>query len=176
MYTVIHTTKKLEKFMSGLVQKDVIECTGKLGKWNANIFYLFRKKCLLVSNVKTQYNVLLWDIKKVDLRKVDSLFKDAFHRQLCDVGVDIDIERINNFIGELVFLPTNNDKKTLGFQNQRIQELEYWKYRYERFEDMPLVNISRFLNETPITLHGSRYSNSTTSIEEMKKLLREHIK
>jgi len=61
--TKIHVTKKLEKLIKKRMGTDQNSDCGILGKWNATVFYIDRKKCWLVTNGLTKYNVILTDIK-----------------------------------------------------------------------------------------------------------------
>ncbi|OBX27177.1 hypothetical protein LX77_02687 [Gelidibacter algens] len=173
MRTPIHTSKKLEKLITKIVkpQSTDAQC-GILGKWNATVFYVDRKKCWLILNAKTQYAVILTDIKSSDLNAIDDLFKNAFYSQLIYDGMIKDFEKIDALIGRLDFLPTDNDKKTTGFQNYKLQDLKIWQYQFGTLEDMPMKELSSRLNRTPIHLGTSKkMSEFTTSTEAMNILL-----
>jgi len=174
MKTRIYTSKKLEKLVKKLIQTDLNDECGILGKWNATVFYVDRKKCWLVTNAKTQYNVILLDIKMQDLNKIDEIFKNAFHGQLVYDGIITDFDKLCTIIGELIFLPTDNDRKTAGFQNHRLQELGWWKYEFGSLENMPIKDLANRINTTPIHIgKGHKMSDYTDSIKEMRKLLTE---
>ncbi|WP_334113776.1 DUF6933 domain-containing protein, partial [Paucihalobacter sp.] len=119
--TSIHLTKKLEKLVKKLISKEPEGSDALLGNWNATVFYVDRKKCWLITNADTKYNVVLTDIKASDLKRIEHLFKNAFYGQLVYDGIIIDFETINAAIGSLQFLPTNNDRSTLGFQNHSLE-------------------------------------------------------
>ncbi|WP_117879245.1 DUF6933 domain-containing protein [Aureibaculum luteum] len=172
MRTPIHTSKKLEKLVKKLMQTKSNEECGILGKWNATVFYVDRKKCWLISNAKTQYIVILTGIKTTDLKNIKEIFKNAFYGQLVYDGIITDFENLNEIIGELEFLPTDNDRKTMGFQNHRIQDLEWWKDEFGSLENMPIKDLTNRLNTSPIHIgKGHRMSDYTDSIKEMKSLL-----
>ena len=101
MKTPIYTSKKLEKTIKRIIQKDEISETGILGKWNATIFYVDRKKCLLISNAKTQYCVILPDIKSSDLNSIDKKFKESVYEQLKNDEIYIESDKLNEIIGEI---------------------------------------------------------------------------
>ena len=125
MRTTIHTTKKLEKLIKKLIStNEKAEC-GILGKWNANVFYVDRKKCWLITNGKTKYNVILTDIKSTDLKNIEQIFKDAFYAQLTYDGIITDFDYLDSIIGKIDFLPTDNDRRTTGFQNTNLQSLQW---------------------------------------------------
>ncbi|AIZ42376.1 DUF6933 domain-containing protein [Cellulophaga baltica] len=109
-------SKKLEKLAKRLIQIDSNGECGILGKWNANVFYVDRKKCWIISNAKTQYLVILTDIKSADLKNIEEIFKNAFYGQLVYDGIITGFENVSVKIGGLDFLPTYNDKKLTVFK------------------------------------------------------------
>lgn len=173
MRTPIHITKKLEKLIKKMVKsRSTDEICGILGKWNAMIFYVDRKKCWLISNSKTQYVIVLIDIKAADLRNIEDIFKNAFYGQLVYDGMITDFERIETLIGGLDFLPTDNDRKTTGFQNHRLEDLKIWQYQDGSLEYMPMKELSSRMNSMPIHLGvGKKMSDYTTPTDAMKLLL-----
>jgi hypothetical protein len=172
--TKIHTTKKLEKLVKKLITTDSKAESGILGKWNATVFYVSRKKCWLISNGITKYNVLLTDIKTADFSKIEQIFKEALFGQLVYDGIILDFEKLNSIIGKLDFLPTDNDRSTTGFQNQRLEQMEWWKYDLGSLENMPIKDLANRMNSVPIHIGKSkRMSDFTNSIKEMKKILAE---
>ena len=175
MRTKIHTTKKLEKLVKKLIKSELPEKeenNSELGKWNATVFYVDRKKCWLLTNKPTKYNLILSDIKASDLNQIDDIFKNALHGQLLYDGIVTELEKLDRTIGKLDFRPTDNDRSTTGFQNQRLYELEWWKYDYGNLENMPLKDLTNRMNTGPIHIgKGRKMSDYTNSIKEMKKLL-----
>ncbi|MEM9001832.1 MAG: hypothetical protein AAGB24_16350 [Bacteroidota bacterium] len=157
-----------------LISTDIKGDSGKLGKWNATVFYVHRKKCWLLTNGPTKYNVILTDIKTSDLTDIDSIFKESFYGQLVYDGILTDFGRLDHTIGKLEFLPTDDDRKTTGFQNHRLQELDWWKYEFDSLENMPMRDLANRMNDAPIKIgKGYKMSAYTDSIAEMKKLLKE---
>ncbi|MEM0516730.1 DUF6933 domain-containing protein [Aequorivita flava] len=172
MQTHIYTSKKLEKLIKKLIQTNEGDTSGILGKWNATVFYVNRKKCWLVSNAKTQYSVILTDIKAADLRNIEQLFKNAFFAQLIYDGILVDYGVLSAQIGTLSFHPTDNDKRTTGFQNQRLQTFQYWIEQFGSIENMPIKKLANRLNSDLIHMSKNRRnSDYTTSIKEIKKVL-----
>jgi hypothetical protein len=170
--TPIHTSKKLEKLVKRLIVANHNYEHGMLGKWNATIFYVDRKKCWLISNARTQYNVILPDITSKDLKNIDNIFRETLYEQLVYDGIITDFGNLCNISDGLIFLPTDNDRKTTGFQNHRITYLEWWKHEFESLENMPLKDLTNRLNHSPIHIGESHImSDYTDAIKEMKKLL-----
>ncbi len=172
--TPIYTTKKLEKLVKKLIQTKPYGKSGMLGKWNATLFYIDRKKCWLITNATTQYMVILTDIKAADLKNIEEIFKNTLYTQLIYDGVLVEFDDLNALIGGLDFLPTDNDKKTTGFQNHRLQDLDWWKYEFGSLDNMPIKDLTNRMNSSPVHIgEGSKISDFTDSITEMKKLLTE---
>jgi|TARA_R110002124_G_C8902208_1_gene509926 hypothetical protein len=172
--TKIHTTKKLEKLIKRLITTDKKNDSGILGKWNATVFYVDRKKCWLISNGLTKYNVILTDIKTSNLNRIEQIFKDSLFAQLIYDEIIIEFENLNTIIGGLDFLPTDNDRSITGFQNQRLEDMDWWKYEFENLENMPIKDLTNRLNTSPIHIgKGRKMSEFTDSIKEMKKILTE---
>lgn len=170
--TTIHTTKKLEKQIKKLIQTGDAKSTSLLGKWNANLFYVNRKKWWLVSNGLTKYNVILTDVNAKKLLNVEDIFKNTFYDQLIYDGVLIEFEEVENLVGKIVFKPTDNDRITGGFQNQRIQDFKWSQDAYDSLAAMPIREINNVMNTTPIHIGPSkRMSDFTTSVEEIKKIV-----
>lgn len=117
MQTKIYTTKKLEKFIQKLISVETDAETGPLGKWNATVFLVDRKKCWLFTNALTMYNVILPNVKPADFGNIEELFKSTLINQLIYDGIIVDFENLKRSIGNLVFFPTDNDRVTIGFLN-----------------------------------------------------------
>ncbi len=174
MRTTIHTTKKLERLIKKLISTDGKTQCGILGKWNATVFYVDRKKCWLITNGKTKYNVILTDIKSTDLKNIEQIFKDAFYSQLTYDGIIADFDYLNSVIGKIDFLPTDNDRRTTGFQNTNLQSLDCWKAEYGNLKNMPIKDLTNRLNNIPIHIGESKkISDFTKALYEMKKLINE---
>ncbi|WP_405291412.1 DUF6933 domain-containing protein [Algibacter sp. Ld11] len=172
MQTPIHTSIKLEKFIKKLIQTKPTEKLGLLGKWNATVFHVNRKKCWLVANAKTQYSVILTDIKAKDLSNISEIFKNAFYTQLIYDGIIIDFENVNMLIGEISFFRTDNDRKTTGFQNDRLSHLEYWKDEFNTLEAMPIKDLTNRINNIPIHIGESKkMADFTYAKSEMKQCI-----
>lgn len=170
--TKVYTTRKLEKLVKKVITTETHAGIGILGKWNATVFYVERRKCLLFTNGLTKYNVILPDVKSSDLKQLGAMFRSRFVNQLIYDGIIIDFQKVEEEIGELDFLPTDNDHSTKAFQNQRVYELEIWKEEFRTLEQMPMTELAHRMNWTPVHIGKSkRSSDFTDSITEMKKVL-----
>ncbi|TKD57936.1 hypothetical protein [Flavobacterium sp. ASW18X] len=170
--TRIHTTKKLEKLVKKLISNNHDAEDRILGKWKATVFYVNRKKCWLITNALTKYNVVLTDIKASDLKDIETIFKEAFYGQLIYDGIIIEFENLNTLVGEIGIYSTDNDRSTTGFQNHNLVSLEWWKYEFGPLENMPIKDLTNRLNTTVIHIgEGKKMADYTNPIREMKKIL-----
>lgn len=172
MNTPIYVSKKLEKSIKRIIVPETKMDIGILGKWNATIFHVDRKKCWLISNARTQYSVILTEITTSDFDKIDDTFKKAFFKQLVYDGIIVQFEILDKLIGSLKFLPTDNDCKTIGFLNHRLISLDWWKKEFGNLKNMPINDLTNRINISPIHIgKGQKLSDYTDSIVEMKNLL-----
>lgn len=177
METNIYTTKKLEKFVKKLIRTDEDphnRSDSLLGDWNATLFYVDRKKCLLFTNKKTKYNVILSNIRASDLSSIGEIFKNAFYSQLVYDGIISTYDHIKSLTGRLIFRPTDNDRSTLGFQNHSLANWDWWRDKYVTLENMPMKELNGRINNVPIKLVKSyKTEDYTFASTEMKKLILE---
>lgn len=173
MTTPIHTSRKLEKLVQKVIEPPapVSYDTGSLGKWNANLFYFSRKKCWLVTNSKTRYSVILKDIKSTDLKNIGAIFKDNFFSQLIYDGIFIEYSEVDRLLGTIRLYPTDNDRSTIGFQNEHFAAIDYRKEQYGSLENFPLRKINNQLNTYPFYNRNVSSSTLTTASEELRILL-----
>lgn len=171
MSTKIHVTKKLEKLVKKIITTEDKNIYGVLGKWNATVFYVSRKKCWLVTNAQTKYNVILTDIKASDLNVIEDVFKDAFYGQLIYDGIITDFDNLDKVIGSVDIFSTDNDRSTTGFQNNNLCMLDDWRIEFGSLEKMPIKDLTNRLNNIPIHIGKNKsMSNFTYALCEMKKL------
>lgn len=167
MKTSIHTSRKLEKLVKKLMQTEPNEDSGLLEKWKATVFYVHRRRYWLVTNAKTAYNVILEDIHAGNLQNIEDIFKEAFYKQLTIDGISVDFQELSTMIGELYFLPTDNDRRTGGFQVQRLYEMGLMERRYDGTEERKIALFAAYMNTNPIRLSkGPRYTLPTIEMKE----------
>jgi len=149
MNTPIHISKKLEKLISKHIEIQESDSNIFLWKWNANIFYVDRKKCWLITNSETKFSIIIPDLKSSDIKNFTEIFTENFYSQLIYEGILIDFKKLKCWIGNVKILPTDNDRKTIGTQNFILESLKYWKYEFHTFENMPFRELTMRLNSSP---------------------------
>ncbi len=172
LQTPVFLSASLQRYAQKLVTTSLPVEIGLLGNWNATVFNVNRKKCWLFTNAQTSFSVILTDVRSADLVNIQKLFLRAFYDQLKYKVMPFYHQTLYRQVGTLTFHRTNNDRRTIGFQNTRLQTLIHWKNQYHDLENMYMVEFARRLNNTPIFLGTSRkMKDFTTPSKEMRELL-----
>lgn len=173
LQTPVFLSASLQRYAQKLVTTLPPTEIGLLGNWNATVFNVNRKKCWLFTNAKSSFSVILTDVRSADIGNIQELFLKALNDQLEYEVIPFYAQNLRNQLGVLTFHRTNNDRRTIGFQNTRIQTLSFWKNQHPELENRHMIEFACRLNNTPIFLGTSRASkDSTTPSNEIRELLR----
>jgi uncharacterized protein DUF6933 len=96
-----------------------------LHQWNAHLFPIFGRKCILVTNKLTLYSFVKLDIFKKDLIELQVYFLISVIRQLITDGF-ADTEVFYSWrssFADLNIQRTDNDKRVIGTMNDIIYQL-----------------------------------------------------
>lgn len=167
MNTNIFLSRKLEK----LVPKEKIQVPDSfeenpLGTWSANVFYVDRKKCWIITNSLSFYTLILQDISSKEIKNLTAIFTQIFLQQLQVDGINLSLTELQKIIGEVHLFSTNNDKRTLGVQNSLKVYIEDWKHEYGSFKNWPFRELNRRINGIPYKQNVWIHPN-----EKMKELI-----
>ena len=154
MTTSIFTTKKLEKIIQKKIQTETFENSSLSGKWNASVLYVAKKKCLIFVNSKTFYAVIIPRFSTLELKNINELFLKNFEDQLSYDKIESTSIDMNQFIGNLCFYKTDNDRKITGVINYYISKLDDMKYDYALFNASVIREMTGKLNLTPFKQLG----------------------
>lgn len=169
--TEIYTSRKLESNVpEELIQRESSGKHNSLGKWNATIFFVSRKKCLLITNSISRYSVFIPGIRKADFKNLSELFANALAEQLKRDNIlskELDIKEL---IGEVTLHPTNNDKPIIGTQNYILENIDALKNRYGPFENWNFKYLIKRINGIPYKQLGWLYPR-----KKMEELLDEFV-
>jgi hypothetical protein len=172
----IFCTKKLEK----LVGKNLIEpepvSDEFLSNWNANIFTMNGRKCLIVMNDVTYYSLIFLDILKKDIIN----FRDLFYQRLIDQldydQVKFPIECSSKLLNSCQphFLQTNNNRKVLGTMIEFVYNLEHlFHLDYQGdFNNVDICELNHRLTSDLVGALRPKQSDFGRPIEEMHDLLK----
>lgn len=158
MITRIYVSNKIQKGYKKLVLNSLPDKSNLIehhNSWNANYLAMFGKKCWLLTHTVTRYTVIVPDVKAKDLDGFLSMFRENMINQLIKKH-QVNPGKVHAFIGEVEFYPTNNDKSCIAYNNQRIQDLNYWKYEFDEFDDLPFSRIGSNVNELGSILRNGK--------------------
>lgn len=160
----IYCTQRLQKFIGKGVQDLPIDLVdSKYGDWNGNLFFINKRKYIVLTNNLTNYSIFLPNILKKDLKEFNNLVERRVIEQLKhDKIIDQnDSEFINEFIGHLTFYKTNNDRRITGVMNDIIFNFKAnCLYKYNYISEMDIIVENGILNTMP-----------TMKPRELKKIL-----
>jgi hypothetical protein len=173
--TNIFCTKKLEKLVGKKLIASQPVSDELLGNWNANLFPMNGRKCLIVMNDVTFYCLIFLDILKKDILNFHELFYQRLIEQLDYDQVNFSVEFAPKLMTscEPNFLRTNNNRKVLGTMNEFVYELEYHFQMdyYGNFAQTNIVELNHRLTDNLVGALKQGQSNFGRPIEEMKELL-----
>lgn len=150
MSTRINISRKLESVIpKSLIKKEYIGLTNPLGKWTASLFYVSRKKCLLITNSNAKYSIIIDRITKVSLENFSNVFTNTLYEQLLTDEIEIDLMTVQSLVGEVELFETDNDKQLIGTQNSIRLYLEDWKHKFGHIENWPFREINKRINRIP---------------------------
>jgi IS30 family transposase len=152
--TEIFTTKKLEKIIKKRVENKTFNIENIFGKWNASVFFIAKKKCLIFVNSKSFYSFIIPKFSTTQLDNIHLFFLENFYAQLDFEKIEIDAEFLVNQVGDLKFYATDNDRKINGIINYNISKIDYLKYEYEIFNASVIRELTKKLNLTPFKQLG----------------------
>lgn len=69
----------------------------KFSDWNAHLFFMDKRKCIVFVNILTYYSVFIVDIVKKDLKNINEIFMKRFKEQLLQDRV------VNDFKNAILF-------------------------------------------------------------------------
>ena len=167
--TEIYTSKKLETIVpEALIQNKSCGKSNPLGTWNATVFFVSHKKCLLITNSITRYSVIIPGIIKSDFKNLSEKFIDTLIEQLKRDNIPSKELIIKKIIGEITLHQTNNNRPIIGTQKYLLEAIDVWKLQFGRFENWDFRDINRRINGIPYKQLGWLFPK-----DKMKILLEE---
>jgi hypothetical protein len=170
----IYLSEKIRKNYKKITVNELpekIEIQSHQNSWNAHYVAIFGKRCWVVTHSITRYTVIVPDVKANMLDDFRFFFLDNMINQLIKTHY-VDADKIQKFIGDVEFYLTNGDRSCIAYINKRIEDLEYFKYQEDNFEDFPFLMIGSDFNDLGSKLIDgkSKYIRPT---EEILKLVNE---
>ncbi|MCX6244631.1 MAG: hypothetical protein NTU98_07985 [Bacteroidetes bacterium] len=139
--------------------------------WNAMLFYLNKRKCLLFMHKSILYSFLALDIVKKDLADFTKFFRQHFTDQLlADQLINPQTQAmLDTVYDSIILLPTDNDKRIIGSMNDCIQRVRFYEYREGDTLVMKPTYLGHQLNRTPMGTIEYAYP-----VEKMKDFIKNH--
>ena len=174
MKTRIYVSDKIRKnykklSVNGLPEKTDMQ--SHQNSWNAHYVTIFGKRCWVVTHSITRYTVIVPDVKAERLNNFRFFFLDNMINQLIKKHL-VDPEKIQEFIGDFEFYPTNGDRSCIAYINKRIEDIDYWKYEVDDFDDFPFWMMGSNFNDLGSKLIDGR-SKYIRPTKEMLNLINE---
>jgi hypothetical protein len=149
----IFCSRKLESLLpkSNLIARADVT-PSPIGDWNAHLFTLERKKCLILVNNLSYFVVFINNITKKDLTNMEALVVPRIMEQLqSELKLSgAEAQKLEGMLRSLILARTNNDKRALGVINDSIYIWTvHCKVKYESIEFMPVRWENSVLNEVP---------------------------
>ncbi len=148
----------------------VVRCTGKLlnllGKrsvrlvealpssddWYANLLWLDRRKCLLITHAGTLFSLFVADIRVDDLRPFERRVVDLLTGALLDEGLPDDV--LGRFESSHVRLAKTMSRHVLGVMNQIALEIGWHVDQAGGLWDVDVDELNRHLRRSLHTKDG----------------------
>jgi hypothetical protein len=146
---VIHCTKKLLNELGALDSKMPAEHeVGFLGPWHANLIRIERRKCILFTNDRTLYSLLVAGVKKKD--DFHDLFLMNLNSNLAVEGLrQGEILKALAEYREIAIAPTTN-RSVLGSMNDLAGQAEFLIHRAGGLEKADMLRVNMMLNRVPM--------------------------
>jgi len=93
---------------------------GLLGSWFANLFRIERRKCVLITNDRTLYSVLLYGLRKPDFESIGDRFRDGLVANLQTAGIPAETVASVAMACRPVGWGATNSRSVLGSMNDMI--------------------------------------------------------
>jgi hypothetical protein len=174
--TKVYCTKKLKDFFENVDETLPDDFNDiKLSDWNAHLFFVDKRKCIVFVNIQTFYSVFIVDIVKKDLKNIDEIFRKRFKEQLIYDGVVENIEKTNFFTdGEKIsFFKTNNNKKVIGRINDFVDMFKvHCLVKYGHLNEMNVVYENGLINRTPTGKYTDIKKTWSRPVENLREMIK----
>jgi len=150
---ILRCTKKLLTEYGLSVVEDTSD-NKTFSEWYANLIYIERKKCILFTESKTLYSIILLDIKKADIINIGEIFYKQLYRSFLQIGIkEYLIKHIIPQPLKIIYSKTQ-DKKILGSMNDYAYQYKYSILAKGGIRNIDIDEMIHNVNESPMSLIG----------------------
>lgn len=139
-----------------------------LDEWYGHIFFLYpRRKCAIFMHAQTKFCFFVYDRNREQLNDIRGIFRKGLGRALFDEHYPAQVINLFNDHLEDIQIGLAQDRRILGYINQRIQELKYISDYYpedRRVHDEVIAGLA--LRRTPMVKEKQAYA-----IDQMRDVL-----
>jgi len=161
---ILRCTRKLIKIFNLPIGEDIISDDNIFSEWYANLIYIEGKKCILFTESKTLYSILLPNIKKSDVSNIINLFYNQLHNSLISIGIREELI-IKMFPKPLeIYYSKTQSMKILGSMNEYAFQYKYYILERGGIKCANIDQIIIKINETPM---GQIQYNSANRLVRM---------
>ncbi len=109
---------------SGIIESAVV--VHPLDEWYAHLFFLYpRRKCAIFMHAGTKFCFFAFDRNREQLNDTRGIFRKGLGRALFDEQYPQPVIRLFNERLEDIQIGLAQDRRVLGFINQRVQDLKF---------------------------------------------------
>ena len=170
----IYCTHRLQKFIGKVEQNLPIDLKeSNFGDWNGNLFWINKRKYIVLTNNLTNYTIFLPKILKKDLKNFNDIIEKRIRKQLINdkIITENDNEFVNELVGEFTFYKTNNDRRILGTMNDMIYNFKSnCLTKYRELTEMSIIYENGIINTMPTMKPRDIKKRLSIPIENLKEL------
>ena len=172
----VYCTKKLQEFIGDVDETLPADYNDiKLSDWNAHLFFVDKRKCIVFVNILTYYSVFIADIVKNDLKNIDEIFLKRLNEQMHHDGLVVKDHENGHFFtdgAKIRFIKTNNNKKVIGRINDFVYMFKvHVAYKYGQLNETDVVNENGLINTTPTGKYIDIRRGWTSPAENVKAIM-----
>lgn len=167
----IFCTKKLEKII-GKQNIQELQVDNIIGNWNANVFFVNRRKFLYLINDQTCYSIILPNFIKKNIENFNQIFHQRLFEQYQYDQIIINSKIKRKLLESPInFMTTNNNRKIIGTMTQFIKDIEY--YLYYHHEQLNLIELNNRMTNNFVSVFKEKKYEMDNPIELMQKTINE---
>ncbi len=165
---IIHCTQKLLKELKVLPLEGTPN-PDSFGSWHANMFYVDRRKCVLITHDLSLYALFIPALKKDDFQSFPMVFGQYLFKNLLHEGLPPQqIERVLAGLNTVSYEKTNN-RSVLGSMNDQRLMIEIQVQDSEGLINTDLDELNHQLNRNILSAIKYRYPIDVFK-EELQKI------
>lgn len=167
----LECTKKLRDELKRDIPKNQDTTPDPFYSWHSHLFFLNRKKCVIVMNSLTRYNFIMLGLKKEDFKAYDERVIAGIRENLLADGAPLEqVDAYMKACDQITWSPTS-DRSIVSQMNEMIRSIEYWNSidKCEGIEPNS-AEINRKLNKFVMLKLPMYYSGETMLAELAKRM------